>query len=224
VRKQPAPRAPRRVSGPLRGIERAPRIEPRAGATAGGALAAQAAAFIRALPDHALLDRIVRGRAWIPVLGVTLAGIVAMQVEVLKLESSTGRSMQRTSQLQARNDALRASVATLADDQRIENLAVQMGMVMPPSPEVGFLQAGVQGDAGKALANIHSPDPAAFQSALSSDAAAAQAAAAQSGPPQAVSNGGGPSQTASNDGGSSQASSATTAQSASPQPSNPPGG
>jgi len=215
---------------------------------AGDALAARAAGFVRALPDHALLDRIVRGRAWIPVLGVMLAGIVAMQVEVLKLESGIGHSMRRTSQLQTRNDVLRASVAGLADDQRIENVAARMGMVMPPSAEVGFLQAGVRGDAGKAIANIQSPNPGAFQSALSADAAAAQTATTQSGSAQTASTNGGPtqgaangggssanaggstsndgssSQTGSTDGGSSQTGSTTTAQFSSPQAGSPPGG
>src|SRR5579875_3832211 len=91
-----APRAPRRVSGPLGGrvaAERAassrvaaPRTAPRfvrRGRTR-RQLAPRALAFVRALPDHRLLDRVIRGRAWIPLLGLMRAGIVAMQVEVLK--------------------------------------------------------------------------------------------------------------------------------------------
>src|SRR5215467_15439290 len=57
--------------------------------------------------DHPLLDRLIRGRAWIPILGVLLAGIVAMQVEVLKLSVSVGRSVAVASQLQSENQALR---------------------------------------------------------------------------------------------------------------------
>ena len=49
--------------------------------------------FIRTLPDHRLLDRLVRGRAWIPVLGVLLAGIVATQVEVLKRWVASGAAV-----------------------------------------------------------------------------------------------------------------------------------
>ncbi len=84
------------------------------GARAGVLLGARAARFIRALPDHRVLDRVVRGRAWILILGVMLAGIVAMQVEVLKLGASIGRSIEQSTALQSRNELLRASVASLS--------------------------------------------------------------------------------------------------------------
>jgi hypothetical protein len=121
-------------------------------------------AFIRSLPDHRLLDRLIRGRWWIPVLGVMLAGVVAMQVEVLKLGASMGRSLERNSVLSSRNAALRQSVATLGDDQRIEQLAASMGMVMPPPQAVGFLAASADGNPGRALANIHEPSSSSFLS------------------------------------------------------------
>jgi hypothetical protein len=174
------PVAPRRVSGPVGGRAAT------ATATAAGARAATApgialprrrtplhrprtvgvrlrlGAFIRSLPDHRLLDRLIRGRWWIPVLGVMLAGIVAMQVEVLKLGASMGRSLERNSVLSSRNAGLRQSVATLGDDQRIEQLAASMGMVMPPPQAVGFLAASADGNPGRALANIHEPSPSSF--------------------------------------------------------------
>jgi hypothetical protein len=130
---------------------------------------------VRGLPDHSLIDRLVRGRAWIPVLGVLLAGIVAMQVEILKLGASMGRSVQRTALLQTQNDSLRASVAGLADDQRIERLAAGMGMSMPRPEALVFLQAHPGSGLGKALANIHAPDPTGFVSQLAAQAAAAAA-------------------------------------------------
>jgi hypothetical protein len=111
------------------------------------------------------------------VLGVLLAGIVAMQVEVLKLGTSVGRSIERSSVLLSQNEMLQASVATLADDQRIERLAAGMGMVMPGPTAVAFLAAPSDGNAGKALASIHAPDPTGFAAALSAQAAAAAAAA-----------------------------------------------
>ncbi len=127
---------------------------------------ARAVAFARALPDHALLDRLIRGRAWIPILGVLLAGIVAMQVEVLKLGTSMGRSLERTTALQSRNELLQASVASLADDQRIERLAAGMGMVMPDPDAVNFLAAGPVGNLRQVIASIHEPDAAAFTAQL----------------------------------------------------------
>jgi hypothetical protein len=87
LRRQPTPKAPRRVSGPVRGrladtVTSRP-TRPAARRDRSAPLGARALAFVRALPDHPLLDRLIRGRAWIPILGVMLAGIVAMQVEVL---------------------------------------------------------------------------------------------------------------------------------------------
>jgi DNA polymerase III subunit gamma/tau len=152
-RRVSVPAAPRRVSGPLPARERLVPLHQRL------------AKLIRTLPDRALLDRIVRGRAWIPLLGVMLAGIVAMQVELLKLNASIGRSIELGAALQSRNDTLRANVSSLSDAQRIERLASGMGMVMAGPTSVQFLDAR-HVDPAKAAANIHSPDPASFQAAL----------------------------------------------------------
>lgn len=94
-----------------------------------------------------------------------LAGIVAMQVEVLKLGASMGRAIERGTALQSRNELLRASVASLSDDQRIERLAAGMGMVMPAPTAVAFLTAQ-PGAAQSAVSNIHQPDGSAFLSSL----------------------------------------------------------
>jgi hypothetical protein len=126
---------------------------------------ARIAALIRTLPDHPLLDRIVRGRTWIALLGVMLAGIVAMQVELLKLNASIGRSIELGVALQSRNDNLRASVSSLSDAQRIERLASGMGMVMAGPTAVQFLDARHVSPAS-AAATIHAPDAASFQAAL----------------------------------------------------------
>jgi len=181
LRRTLSSRAPRRVSGPARSGPRdapsggrpedararptSPR-SPRSTSRSSHRIGARAAAFVRTLPDHPLLDRIVRGRAWIPLLGVMLAGIVATQVEVLKLGASVGRSVERSTQLETANEQLRANVATLADDQRIERLAAGMGMVMPAPDAVSFLSIRGSGDVGRAIANIHAPSPASFLSLL----------------------------------------------------------
>jgi hypothetical protein len=115
-----------------------------------------------ALPDHPWLDRVVRGRVWIPLLGVLLAGIVAAQVEILKLGANMGRALEQTTTLTTQNEALRGSVAQLSDDQRIERLAANMGLVLPPPGAVGYLAAKPNGDVAGALANLHAPAASAF--------------------------------------------------------------
>jgi hypothetical protein len=139
------------------------------------ALGERALALVRGLPDHSLIDRLVRGRAWIPVLGVLLAGIVAMQVEILKLGTSMGRAMERSATLQTRNESLQASVASLADDQRVERMAAGMGMVIPSPDSLAFLSGNPNRDVGRAIANIHAPDPVSFTNELAAQAAAAAA-------------------------------------------------
>ena len=125
-------------------------------------LARRIGSFAAAVPDHSWLDRVVRGRAWIPLLGILLAGIVAAQVEILKLGASMGRALEQTTTLTAQNEQLRGSVAQLADDQRIERLAGAMGLVLPPPGAVGYLAARPGADVSGALGNIHIPNPAAF--------------------------------------------------------------
>jgi hypothetical protein len=137
--------------------------------------------FARSLPDHAVLDRVLRGRSWIPLLGVMLAGIVAMQVEVLKYGASMGRSIQRGTALASKNEQLRASVASLADQQRIESLATGMGMVMPAPTGVSFL-APQAANAERAIANIHVPNGTAFLAQLAQNNASNAAAVAPARP------------------------------------------
>ena len=120
------PSAPRRVSGPVRGRLAPPRRTTRARRPANAPrppLTVRAAEFVRALPDHSLLDRILRGRTWIALLGLMLVGIVAMQVEVLKLGASEGRALTQSAALQSKNEMLRATVASESAEQRIEQLA-----------------------------------------------------------------------------------------------------
>ncbi len=148
----PRPR-PRPRPRPAPAIERS--------APAGG-LAGRLGRFVVSLPDHSWLDRVVRGRVWIPLLGVLLAGIVATQVEILKLGASMGRSLEQTSTLTTQNEQLQGSVAMLGDDQRIERLAGAMGLVLPPPGAVGYLTASATGNVAGALGNIHTPDSAAF--------------------------------------------------------------
>jgi cell division protein FtsL len=185
VRRPVSPRTPRRVSGPaagrassagviavpapapIRPSRSARPARPRSSRPAAtkAPWRLRTAAYVRRLPDHALLDRIIRGRAWIPLFGVLLAGIVAMQVEVLKLNAGIGRSLERGSALQAQNELLRAGVARLSDEQRIERIAAQMGMRMPAPDQLKFVGGG-NGTVQRVLGNIHAPSATSFLAQL----------------------------------------------------------
>jgi len=188
LRQPPGAARPRRVSGPLGGVTRPRRVAgpARPVARPSASIGARALTFLRALPEHQLLDRLVRGRVWIPLLGVLLAGIVAMQVEVLKLGAGIGRSIERSTQLQSRNELLRASVASLADDQRIESLAAGVGMVMPASDAITFLPVRAPGSVQRAVANIHPPNAAAFTAALPAAGGSAPSSSATGAAPAAT--------------------------------------
>ena len=217
IRQRTRPNTPRRVSGPVREpgrgrVQARPPKAPVRGARPSvltTPLAQRAASFVRALPDHAWLDRIIRGRAWIPLLGVMLAGIVAMQVEVLKLSASMGRSLERSTALQSRNEILRASVAGLADDQRIERIAAGLGMVMPAPAAVNFLAVQRGANVQAAVAGIHQPDAATFTAMLPATGAGVGTSVATSLGGSATS--AGTSSTSSSPTGSSTTSSTTPA-------------
>ena len=84
--RSPARRAPARKA-PARRPARRP----------GGQLipiAVGTATAVRRLPDSGLMVRMTRGRAWIGVLGVLLAGIVALNVITLSLAASPARSIR----------------------------------------------------------------------------------------------------------------------------------
>ncbi len=178
----PRPHAPRptapRPSAPRRSAARPART--RAAGTPHGSLFAGALAALRALPDHPLLDRIVRGRAWIPLLGVLLVGIVAMQVEVLKLNAGVGRALAQSEALQSRNEVLRIDVAQLDNPLRIETMASKMGMTMASPGAADLLSAGGV-DVSRALNSIASPNPTNFATmVLDAQPSSATEVAAQS--------------------------------------------
>jgi cell division protein FtsL len=119
------------------------------------------------LPQRGLLDRIVRGQTWIALLGLMLVGIVAMQVEVLKLGAGEGRALQQSAALQSRNEILRASVASESSEQRIEQLAAsRYGMVMPDPTSVVFLSSNTAANAARATRTITAPDATGFLASL----------------------------------------------------------
>jgi cell division protein FtsL len=176
----PARRRPRRPE-PARRTVRLPRVRlPHVAAPDPAALARRTGAFVVSLPESSLLDRVIRGRIWIPLLGVLLVGIVAMQVEILKLNAGIGAAIEQTTTLQSRNDALRESVTGLSNEQRIETIAARHGMVMAPPTSVKFLHAGGSGYVPAAVRNIHAPGSTSFTGPVGTASAAAAAASSGS--------------------------------------------
>jgi cell division protein FtsB len=146
-----APRIPRRVSGPARG-RAAVRPRPRPQVPP---LGARLVAFATTLPDRGIVDRLVRGRAWIAVLGTLLIGLVAMQVSLLKLNAGIGTDVERAAALERTNGELRAQVSELESGERVQENAAGLGMIMPPAGQITYLRAGGPAAAGATAQALH---------------------------------------------------------------------
>jgi hypothetical protein len=93
----------------------------------------------RGLPDSSFLDRLIRSRTWIGVLGFLLIGLVALNVALLKLNATAGRQASVASALRIQNAELRGSVARLRTTERIQEEGAKLGLVMPKAAEVNYL-------------------------------------------------------------------------------------
>jgi hypothetical protein len=158
------PRHPRRISGPARPIARPVPAGPVA-RPSGSRARGTTGAFerLRALPEHKLVDRLLRGRAWIWLIGIMLGGIVAMQVSLLKLNAGISHSVEAAATLERVNADLETEVARLSSGERIQLAAAKEGMVPPPAGDVGYLTARPEMDPRLAAERMQSPSEEARQ-------------------------------------------------------------
>lgn len=174
LRRAPAPRTPRRVSGPARpqrthGGAASHVLDPR------GARLARVAMRVG---DAPLLDRLVRGRAWIAIVAVGLLGIVFMQVSMLKLNGGVGRAVTSADTLERQNAALRQQISQLGSDERVRVVAADLGMTMSGAGDPRYLDAR-QADPRRAARSIKEPAPVAVAApVIAAPAATSQSAGA----------------------------------------------
>jgi hypothetical protein len=138
----------RRVSGPLRP---APVGAPVRRGTTG------VFERIRALPEHRVVDGLLRGRAWIWLVGLLLGGIVAMQVSMLKLNTGISRAVTTMGTLERQNANLEADIARLSASERVRDAALAEGMVAPPAGSMEFLTARPERDPAQAARRMQPP-------------------------------------------------------------------
>jgi cell division protein FtsB len=118
---------------------------------------------LRELPDSIWLDRLLRSRLWIWIIGLGLGGIVAMQVSLLKLNTGISRAVQASSTLERSNAQLEEQVATLSTGERVRDAAAQLGLVMPAAGSVGYLTVRPGFDVKRALGRMTPPSPQALE-------------------------------------------------------------
>jgi hypothetical protein len=109
-------------------------------------IAVGTASAVRSLPDSGLVVRLTRGRAWIGVLGVLLAGIVGLNVVTLSLAASTGHVNQNIEALEKENSILRSRDAQRSGVSRVRHDATAIGLSVPRVNEVAAIRA-TRGDA-----------------------------------------------------------------------------
>jgi hypothetical protein len=136
----PARRTPSRRRQPV-----APALVPRLGRA------------LAAVPEHRLLDRLVRGRFWIGFVAFALLGIVGLQLSLLKLNTGIGRAIEHQGLLERQNATLRAQVSSLSSGDRVETEAARMSMVVAPPGAIRFLSAGGRGTAARAARAMTAP-------------------------------------------------------------------
>jgi hypothetical protein len=145
---RPAPGHVRRVSGPLRP---APVGAPVRRGTTG------VFERIRALPEHRIVDGLLRGRVWIWLVGLLLGGIVAMQVSMLKLNTGISRAVTTMGTVERQNANLEADIARLSASERVQSAALAEGMVAPPAGSMEFLTARPDRDPKQAARRMQPP-------------------------------------------------------------------
>jgi hypothetical protein len=104
-------------------------------------IAVGTATAVRGLPDSSLIVRLTRGRAWIAVLGVLLAGIVALNVLTLSLAAGAGHIDQNIQALDEENSILRSRDAQRSGSGRIRHDAAALGLGAGAVDQIGAVRA-----------------------------------------------------------------------------------
>lgn len=188
----PSRRPPRRYSGPARGVASAaaavaapapalPRRRPPAPTRAPRSRDARSIplrslqAAVLLLPQR-LLERSLRGRAWIAVLAIGLVGLVSAQLVVLRLNTSIGRSLARAAELQRENATIAIENSEADAGETIEGRARALGMTLLSPGDLQFRHIagiGKAGAAAQALRSTKASSPSESSSAATTGAEAA---------------------------------------------------
>jgi len=103
-------------------------------------IAVGTATAVRQLPDSSLMVRLTRGRAWIAVLGLLLAGIVVVNVVTLSVAATAGHVDRNIQALDSENSLLRSRDAQRSGADRVRHDATALGLTMASSDAVGYVQ------------------------------------------------------------------------------------
>ncbi len=92
--------------------------------------------------DARCLDRLIRGRVWIALVGAMLIGLVFLQLSLLSLNAGIGTSLEQAQGLEAQNAALSTQLSRMDGDRRVQDAAVREGLIMPSAGARRYLEVG----------------------------------------------------------------------------------
>ena len=86
--------------------------------------------------------RVTSGIVWISAFAVLLAGVVAINVAVLRVNMRLNDLNQEQLQLQAQNQSLASNVSSAASSLRIEQIAQRLGLRPASAADTSYLDLG----------------------------------------------------------------------------------
>ena len=99
----------------------------------------RAAARTRARPQP---RRLTGGIVWISAFAVLLAGVVALNVAVLRVNVRLNELNKQQLQLQAENQTLASRASSATSSLRIEQVAHRLGLQPAPASDTSYLYLG----------------------------------------------------------------------------------
>jgi hypothetical protein len=108
---------------------------------------------VSGLADSGLVSGLARSRAWIVLLGLLLAGIVAINVMGLSLGAANSGIAAKIDALERDNAVQRTRIAERTSTDRIQHKAAALALQIPAPDDVHYLHAG-KGDAAEAAKRL----------------------------------------------------------------------
>jgi cell division protein FtsB len=84
--------------------------------------------------------RLTGGIAWIALLGVLLAGVVALNVGVLRLNMQLDKLDRERTQIRAENAELQSRLSSAAAAPRLQAKASKLGLVPAPAQDTTYVR------------------------------------------------------------------------------------
>jgi cell division protein FtsL len=86
--------------------------------------------------------RLTGGIVWISAFAVLLAGVVALNVAVLRVNMALNDLNKQQLELQAQNQTLASQISSSGSSLRIEQVAHRLGLVPAPAADTSYLDLG----------------------------------------------------------------------------------